>query len=167
MNNLSFRAYVKPDSKTVKKYAPQAAGHVFPVKELDLEFGYCKIDVGKFYRVEFKDSDLEIMQSTGLRDTKGKEIFEDDILRLYTAEAVIEDDPEDNLEAEYTDHVVVWGGDTYPAFDLNPNLGDGCNGLSSIVCGDAFVGYEVLGNKWENPKLMEKEPNSESTEDSC
>jgi uncharacterized phage protein (TIGR01671 family) len=80
-----------------------------------------------------------LMQSTGLKDNDGVECFEGDIIR----------DLEDDQIYE-----VVWGGKfSYPAFDVNPPHGSDSNAFSHMaLSGD---GFEVIGNIYENPELLE------------
>lgn len=64
-----------------------------------------------------------ICRSTGIRDSGGRMVFENDKVELSFS--------------DYTSvHIVKWGGDledgTYPAFDFVPDLGEGANGFS--VC---------------------------------
>ena len=86
------------------------------------------------------------MQYIGVKDSKGTEIYDGDIVRVYTY--IDEDGPKFN---EFTIHKVFWGGMKYPAFELFPNFGDDSNGFSSIRCGDYFEALEVVGNIYETP----------------
>ena len=90
----------------------------------------------------------ELMQYTGLHDSKGLEIYEGDILK------VTEED-----ENSYT-APVIWGGKDYPAFDLDAHyVPDGwyyeANILSTLEAGLGNSLYEVVGNIYENPELLE------------
>ena len=81
---------------------------------------------------------FELMQFTGLHDSKGKEIYEGDIVKVITDE-----DDEDSLEQ------IRWKeGDTefpFGGWECSKNEGWRLN-----EC-------EVIGNKFENPELLEKE----------
>lgn len=82
-------------------------------------------------------------QFTGLKDHKGREIFEGDIVKVV-------DDGEESF------HVVEYmGNDDYPAFDLVPGLNVDSNGLA--YC-EHFTDYDVkmyvIGNIHDNLELL-------------
>ncbi len=89
-----------------------------------------------------------LLQYLNRNDDKGVEICEDDIIRIYTWR----DEDDRSLDA-YTDHIVEYGKLDYPGFDLWPILTDSCNGLQAMEHDEAFVWYEVIGNKHENPRM--------------
>lgn len=95
--------------------------------------------------------DFELMQFTGLRDDKGCEVYEGDILRVAP-----DDDPDDFYLAP-----VIWGGTGYPAFDLDykhipQDIGYEANALSTIWSGDTDEIATVVGNIYQNPELLEE-----------
>ena len=100
---------------------------------------------GKNETWDIKNDHVELLQSTGLKDVNGKDIYKDDIVRVFD---VYED-------VGYVD-IVIWGGeDDYPAFDLKNHAVDyDSNALSSIFNGD-FEIIEVIGNVHTNPELLE------------
>ena len=59
--------------------------------------------------VSLDDKGFFLMQSIGLKDSKGHEVFEGDILEI-------------DSDGEKSIHKVVWGGKDYPAWDLYPFL---------------------------------------------
>lgn len=83
-------------------------------------------------------------QYTGLTDMNGKKIFEGDIIQYKT---------EYDVAPIYS--YVVYCADTYdyPAFDLEQHAYE-TNGLQS-ACRECLC--EVIGNKWDNPELLEVE----------
>ncbi|HEY4713432.1 MAG TPA: YopX family protein [Aquirhabdus sp.] len=84
-----------------------------------------------------------LMQSTGLTDKNGVEIFCDDILQTNDSYSVRK-------------HQVIWGGRDYPAFDLMPNMDGSCNNLSLAFAEGWEV--EVIGNIHANADLL-NDPN--------
>ena len=96
--------------------------------------------------------DFVFMQYTGLKDKNGKEIYEGDIIRAYTF--ISEEDSKLN---EYTIHQIKYMVDSdYPAFDLDPFIDCESNGLSYMAVDIDSCGVEVIGNIYENPKLLEQ-----------
>ena len=88
----------------------------------------------------------ELMQYTGLHDSKGLEIYEGDILKVTA---------EDGLS--YLAPVRYFGDEGYPAFDLagipTPWSYD-ANALATIIQGGVET-CEIVGNIYENPELLE------------
>ena len=81
-------------------------------------------------------------QFTGLKDHKGREIYEGDIVKVVN-------------DGEESFHVVKYMvEEDYPAFDLDPVLNDGeCNSLSySLNALDTKI--IVIGNIYDNPELL-------------
>ncbi len=80
-------------------------------------------------------------QYTGIK-IGGQKLFEHDVIRYR----------ETSLD-DWRYGVVVWCGDRdYPAFDVEPWIDCDSNGLSYIV---AECEAEIIGNKWDNPELLE------------
>ena len=106
-------------------------------------------------------------QYTGLKDNNGKRIFEGDIIRyadLYDYNCYLEsiDNPEvyDNIDLGniWTIDEVVYGIKVgYPAFDLNKHDFE-TNGLSELSESGQYF-YEVIGNVYDNPELLEVNKN--------
>lgn len=104
-----------------------------------------------------------IGQYTGLTDKNGTKIFEGDIIRyadMYDYNCYLEslDNTEIYGKCDFGDiwtvGEVVYGIEMgYPAFDLNKHDWD-CNGLFELD-GSGQYFYEVIGNIYDNPELLE------------
>ena len=91
---------------------------------------------GNIYNGLVKPDEIELMQSTGLRDKNGKEVFVGDIIKCTRGCL-----HEVYIEKEY--------GGTY------------CGGMPAVYLKDLREGYawteheEIIGNIYENPELLE------------
>ena len=119
---------------------------------------------GKLLGVNTKIDEIELMQSTGLHDKNGKEIFEGDILKFN-------DEWEDYCQEGYVDgsseginYVSIGSEMTYFIFEKTK-----CPDSSLFyyvneehltfqeVMEDNEFEFEILGNIYENPELLEVE----------
>ena len=97
--------------------------------------------------IEIPLDEIELMQSTGLHDKNGKEIFEGDIVKRYRS-------PFFKAEWEYLIETVVREG---ASLLLGRDFGKNFGTLpfdSPFAKGDLL---EVIGNVHENPELLEVE----------
>lgn len=92
---------------------------------------------GKFLDFNVPINEIELMQSTGLKDKNGKEVFVGDIIKCTRGCL-----HEVYIEKEY--------GGTY------------CGGMPAVYLKDLREGYawteheEIIGNIYENPDLLEE-----------
>lgn len=88
-----------------------------------------------------ENSDIFLMQYTGLKDKNGKEIYEGDFIKCYTGNPTYDDDAILVIwHKEFASFALAKNGWLYDHFfreDLDPK-----------EC-------EIIGNKYENPELME------------
>lgn len=140
-NRFNFRAFIKPYNKIYKVQSIKNDGTFFAVQCFEgddktiLKRNDNRTDLPLFTEGEFN-----LMQSTGLVDKNGKEVFEGDLIKFdgkYTkAERLIRySEKEGRLVACSTDFI-------YDYCDFNK---------------DWILQWEVIGNIFENPELIKKE----------
>ena len=110
-----------------------------------------------FQNQEIKHYELGVLQGTsyemmpfiGLKDKNGKEIYDQDIVKI--------DQGYYDYDQKSTYHIIEWGIDhSYPAYDLVPNLPNvEANNLSYLL-NDVEPCIEVVGNIYENKKLLQE-----------
>lgn len=83
--------------------------------------------------------DIELMQSTGLKDKNGVEIFEGDIVLADGVKKIVTFGEQEH-EEDFGDLIYYIGFNVYTKM-----------GYSSVI----HVEYEVIGNIWENSELLE------------
>ena len=139
MNNLKFRAYIKSIQMIVD------------VVEIDLKNKMATLDIATnkvdpdfsfwWKETELPFSQVIIMQSTGLFDKNGVEIFEGDIVRTYG-----------------NDYTPIYSKGIYMALNVSqikfPKENWSFSTQFNIVWRD---GGEVIGNIYENKELLENE----------
>ena len=104
--------------------------------------------------------DVTLMQSTGLKDKNGKEIFEGDILKFndewneYCHEGYVDGSVEgvNYVEVVKGEACFEFGKTRYPESSLFIYMEDEHLSFAELVK-DKDFGFEIIGNVYENPEL--------------
>ena len=123
-----FRAWLKKEQKM--------DNYIDHISWLEDEL-YC-IGDGITYMVSAED--LVLMQSTGLKDKNGKEIFEGDILACKTDDEVI--------------HLNIFWDEEHALFMFESKKYNEQEPLAELVENNTYP-FEIIGNIYENPELLE------------
>ena len=121
---------------------------------------------GKIYDDEDVDwmeiEEFILMQSTGLKDKNGQEIFEGDILKFndewpeYCYEGYVDGSVDGfnyvEIKAETT--CFAFGKTRIPESSLTDLVENEHYHFEELVNGKSYE-FEVIGNIWENPELLE------------
>ena len=86
------------------------------------------------------NNDIHLMQSTGLLDKNGKEIFEGDILAFETNDEVI--------------NVKIFWDEKHALFMFRSEKYNEEEPLAELVEANTYP-FEIIGNIYENPELLE------------
>lgn len=95
---------------------------------------------GKFLGVNTPVDEIKLMQSTGLKDKNGKEIFDGDILACKTDDEVI------NLNVFWDEEHALFMFESKKYNEQEP--------LAELVENNTYP-FEIIGNIYENPELLE------------
>ena len=104
----------------------------------------------------------ELMQFTGLKDSKGKEIYEGDIVRFYEQGYDPNEPDEERIEPETTTVLIYWN-ENGKCLAIDWDYEDGK--IAPVGWGYVYIHnsmfdyHEVIGNIWENPELLKEVEN--------
>jgi len=127
---------------------------------------------GYAYDFYLEDEDAILMQSTGLHDKNGKEIFEGDILKFndewadYGYEGYVEGSIDGinyvEIKAEIT--YFTFGKTRIPESSLTDLVENEHYSFEELMNEKSYE-FEIIGNIYENPELLEVE--NEQRKDLC
>lgn len=148
---LKFRGWLKKEQKM--------DNYIDHISWLEDEL-YC-IGDGITYMVLAED--LVLMQSTGLKDKNGKEIFEGDILKFndewneYCHEGYVDGSVEgiNFVEVVRGEACFEFGKTKYPDSSLFILMEDEHLNFKDFIKSEDFE-FEINGNVYENPELLEE-----------
>lgn len=128
---LKFRAWIK----TEKCFADYIESIRFYINEIDLCWGgICESDCFDF-------NDVILMQSTGLKDKDGKEIFEGDVVQF-------EDCYEVSDSLYINTGIIEWCQGGFHVTNRDSVL------MEDLLDGDS-LDVTIIGNIYETPELLE------------
>lgn len=134
MNKLKFRAFIKDEKKLVD------------VKELSFKYDEVVYESGRYTEVRrFKD--VELIQSTGLKDILGNDIYEGDIVKVLVKD----------VEPKIIEDKIYTGVITYEqgVFDVKTFDDTRLGIIPQMYMSDVDCVFRVLGNIYENKELLE------------
>lgn len=109
------------------------------------------VGLGRLFDDSKKSTLFTLMQSTGLKDKNGVEIFEGDLVKKFSNINKFTDDFAEDIEPTYGTTSIVRDGACFKTtFKGLPSLVLNQNG------GSMAKHMEVIGNVWENPELLEQ-----------
>lgn len=108
------------------------------------------------------NNDIHLMQSTGLKDKNGKEIFEGDILKFndewneYCHEGYVDGSVEgvNYVEVVKGEACFEFGKTRYPESSLFIHMEDEHLSFAELIKDKDFE-FKIIGNIYENPELLE------------
>jgi uncharacterized phage protein (TIGR01671 family) len=148
-----FRAWDKRFSEFVEDFFVSEDGKIYK-KSTDTGYGVA---------ISRETSDkIELMQSTGLKDKNGKEIFEGDILKFndewaeYCYEGYVDGSVEgiNYVEVVRSEACFEFGKTKFPDSSLFILMEDERLNFKDLIKSEDF-GFKIIGNIYENPELLE------------
>ena len=146
-DRFKFRAVLhqnKYEEYRLEKFSHQ---RVFDVMSINLGIEYSTIEIvaeypnGDWAVREIDDKDIDLIQSTGLKDKNGKLIYEGDIINIWCK----------NFTKNQISEVKFCKERAAFTFDYNTDFGN------IVPCTMEKTEIEVIGNIYENPELLEAE----------
>lgn len=131
---LKYRAWLKQYDVMVDDVTDMT------FKEGNLEFIGRRTSNG--VSLQYCADDINLMQSTGLKDKNGKEIFEGDVIAIEV------DDTETPINARVFQNSKI-GVLMFHVFEDNEDV------PMVELLEDNSVAFEIIGNVYENPELLE------------
>ena len=133
---LKYRAWLKQYDVMVDDVTDMT------FKEGNLEFIGRRTSNG--VSLQYCADDINLMQSTGLKDKNGKEIFEGDVIAIEV------DDTETPINARVFQNSKI-GVLMFHVFEDNEDV------PMVELLEDNSVAFEIIGNVYENPEMLEVE----------
>lgn len=144
MREIKFRAWDAKSDKWLLGYGYKS------LSGFSL-FGEC-VFLGEWQNVlhdhQHEKIDLRVMQYTGLKDKYGKEIYEDDIVRILYTDWPSQSENNTQSFEEYQNSMAHIGKIVF-----NPFHGWRIEDIGSVNYG-TYGWIEVIGNIYENPELL-------------
>lgn len=134
-------------------------GVMFPVKTLFLESNIYRLDK-PYGNTDYMDDEIELMQFTGLYDKNGVEVYEGGVIKIYADNGF--------YTCEIIEKVIfkqgqygIEHGDLYRDFcslsDLyKPTKTEYISNVGEVAT-ESEPMFEVIGNIYDNPELLEVE----------
>ena len=121
-------------------------------------------DTERYTEMSVEFDEVELMQSTGLKDEKGQEILEGDILKFndewdeYCYEGYVEGSVEgiNYVEVVRGEACFEFGKTKYPESSLFILMEDEHLNFKDFIKNENFE-FEIIGNIYENPELLEED----------
>lgn len=125
----NFRAWLKPEQRMVDVYEMTFMDDKITIISTDMNF--------------YINDEFELMQSTGLKDKHGKEIYEGDIVKY-------------NLGRNIFTDIVDYDKD-FAGFGVRDADADTIFTFGELWADIELRSLEVVGNKYEHPELLRGE----------
>ncbi len=148
-----FRAWDNVEKKFVEHFFITDNGLICNMEKPTSDYGI---------PIPFEKSELNLMQSTGLKDKNGKEIFEGDVLKFndewneYCHEGYVDGSVEgvNYVEVVKGEACFEFGKTRYPESSLFIHMEDEHLSFAELV-NDKDFEFEIIGNIYENQELLD------------